>query len=1226
MPGSDGISTRISVLGDKEYKKALQDIGRRLTVLNTEMAATDSAFDGQAKSMEAMQAKAGNLQSVYETHAQKVKLIAEQLNKAKAEYGENSKQADNLQIALNRAVSAMNKAGNEIKKNDQAMAELSATTEQTGDSTEDMADAAEEAGKAMDTQAKSADDAESKISRLRDAMAAVGGIAGGALKASLKIAAGAIMALGTSAIAGGKALNALGTDFQQATNQLSAQTSATGAQLESLGAIAQEIWQDNFGENIADVNDALATTKVNTGLLGEELKTATKNGYLLRDTFGMEIAESSRTATALMKNFGISAEDAYNLIAVGAQNGANRNGDLLDVLSEYSPMFAGLGLSSDQFISTLIAGAESGAFSIDKVADAVKEFSIRAVDGSDTTKQAFKDLGLNAKQLSADFAAGGPAAQEAFSQVVAALNGVEDPLKRSQIAVSLFGTQFEDLGPGVLSVLGNISSAAAGGADALGQINAVRYDDAQTALEGLKRNIQAQFLPLAQEVSTRITETLNGISAALADGFQPEDIYTIGNDIASNLFAGINSLGTLISDNAATFSAFAGQIVGLIAQALPGLVDAIFPAAEGLLQAVLDGIVSNAEPIGAMAGELIGKIVGFLIENAPGMIDAAGDIITGLVDGLLSGDTLAKLVPAAIEMIAKLAASLVENAGELLAKAPEIIGQLIEGFQNTDWSGIANDLISGLSSGISTAASALKDSLMAPFDSVITWVKELFGIASPSTVMEGIGDFILQGLSAGLSAGVEAVLTTVGEVFGRIWDAIKSFFGFGDESQESQDAKQAGTDLMTGMKQGVEGSEADLEQAVRNAAQTALTTIKTELGIEGESSTKTKAMGEALVSSIGEGLSGASEEDFSPAASQILGAVQSAINSAFGVHGTGFLGTGGNTASVFIGLGESVCKAIADGISANNSNTDAVKQAITGVANAAYEAAVAEMATGLTGGTDTVNAAVDAVASAALEAAGALLNAESGEPIGLEWAGGIAGGVRAAAPDLTSAGMETAALASDAASVILSQSAGSEIGGAFAGAISQGITGQNAAVSASARELGTSALSALREAVGEGGSKFKAIGTAIATGVARGIDDGSSKITQAAREAARKAYDAAKRELGIASPSKRMMQIGLNYAEGFARGIESGVVRLARSAQALSDSAALAAAQAGTYGAPGPSSGLNYRAMGEEIAAALNRSSARIEVTQNIYAKDTSYAGQQREAARNMQLFARALG
>ena len=53
--------------------------------------------------MEALQDKAAALEKIYKAQAEKVKLIAEQLNKAKAQYGDNSKQADNLRIALNRA-------------------------------------------------------------------------------------------------------------------------------------------------------------------------------------------------------------------------------------------------------------------------------------------------------------------------------------------------------------------------------------------------------------------------------------------------------------------------------------------------------------------------------------------------------------------------------------------------------------------------------------------------------------------------------------------------------------------------------------------------------------------------------------------------------------------------------------------------------------------------------------------------------------------------------------------------------------------------------------------------------------------------------------------------------------------------------------------------------------------------------------------------------------------
>ena len=97
-------------------------------------------------------------------------------------------------------------------------------------------------------------------------------------------------------------------------------------------------------------------------------------------------------------------------------------------------------MSADEFLTSLVNGADAGVFSIDKVGDAVKEFNIRAKDGSDSTIEAFTSLGLNAEETMAKFAAGGDEAKEAFFQVVAALEGMEDPMAKNTAAVALFGT------------------------------------------------------------------------------------------------------------------------------------------------------------------------------------------------------------------------------------------------------------------------------------------------------------------------------------------------------------------------------------------------------------------------------------------------------------------------------------------------------------------------------------------------------------------------------------------------------------------------------------------------------------------------------------------------------------------------------------------------------------------------------------------------------------------
>ena len=104
--------------------------------------------------------------------------------------------------------------------------------------------------------------------------------------------------------------------------------------------------------------------------------------------------------------------------------------------------------------------------------------------------------------------------------------------------------------------------------------------------------------------------------------------------------------------------------------------------------------------------------------------------------------------------------------------------------------------------------------------------------------------------------------------------------------------------------------------------------------------------------------------------------------------------------------------------------------------------------------------------------------------------------------------------------------------------------------------LETNVKNVLNELMG----KFKEVGTNIATGIANGISDAAGKIADAARTAASNAYEAAKKFLGIASPSKLMRdQIGLNFSKGMASGILSGIPEVASAAR---DTAAVGAATA----------------------------------------------------------------
>lgn len=336
-------------------------------------------------------------------------------------------------------------------------------------------------------------------------------------KVSTVMTAG-LAAMGTGAIAATKYLTDLGGEWQTATNQVAAATGAAGAELENLRDVMENVYADNFGEDVADVADAVALVNRNMANLDQNgLTAATEGALALRDAFEYDVEESTRAAEAIRKNFGASAEDAFSLIAAGAQNGLDYSGELIDTINEYSSQFAKLGFDADGMFNILQAGADGTAWNLDKVGDAIKEFSIRAIDGSDTTVEAFTSLGYNAEELMATFAAGGEGANDAFFDVLDTLMAIDDQVERDALGVALFGTQWEDLGVEAMEAMANASQAAYDTGDALEQINQVKYNDLDSAIQGIGRQIEVALLPAADAMYQSLMSNMPEISAAIEE-------------------------------------------------------------------------------------------------------------------------------------------------------------------------------------------------------------------------------------------------------------------------------------------------------------------------------------------------------------------------------------------------------------------------------------------------------------------------------------------------------------------------------------------------------------------------------------------------------------------------------------------------------------------------------------------------------------------------------------
>ena len=367
-------------------------------------------------------------------------------------------------------------------------------------------------------------------------------------KVSTTMTAG-LAAMGTGAIAATKYLADLGGEWQTATNQVAASTGAAGKELEGLRDVMEDVYAAKYGDSVADVGDAVAMVNRNMANLDQNgLTAATEGALALRDAFEYDVAESTRAAEAIRKNFGSSAEEAFSLIAAGAQNGLDYSGELIDTINEYSSQFAKLGFDADGMFNILQAGADGTAWNLDKVGDAIKEFSIRAIDGSDSTVEAFTSLGYNAENIMATFAAGGEGANDAFFDVLDTLMAVDDQVERDALGVALFGTQWEDLGVEAMEAMANASQAAYDTGDALEQINQVKYNDLDSAIQGIGRQIEVALLPAADAMYQSLMSNMPEISAAI------EEVSPVVAEIAED------------------FADWAG---GAISEGLPVLVDGI---------------------------------------------------------------------------------------------------------------------------------------------------------------------------------------------------------------------------------------------------------------------------------------------------------------------------------------------------------------------------------------------------------------------------------------------------------------------------------------------------------------------------------------------------------------------------------------------------------------------------------------------------------------------------
>ena len=340
--------------------------------------------------------------------------------------------------------------------------------------------------------------------------------------------AGAVIGAG-AAIAGGIILGIKqGLAIEAERDLFSAKTGFDEATSARFGRAAGEAYANAWGTSIADNLDtarvALEQGLINRDSIERDVEAVIASLSGISQIMEADIPTAARAAGQLIKTgLAGNAQQAFDVLVAGYQNGADASQDLLDTLVEYPTHFRDLGLSAQDAVGLLAQGLKGGAFNADKVADSLKELTIRVKDlGDKNAGEALKKIGLGHEDMARKFAEGGPAAREGLQQILNGLRGVEDPAARAQLAVALFGTQAEDMAGALASL--DLSTAAQqlggieGAAGAADRALATMSDNTSTKIESAKRNIEV---------------AMDGIKGALAEAFGDE-ISGVADWVARN--------------------------------------------------------------------------------------------------------------------------------------------------------------------------------------------------------------------------------------------------------------------------------------------------------------------------------------------------------------------------------------------------------------------------------------------------------------------------------------------------------------------------------------------------------------------------------------------------------------------------------------------------------------------------------------------------------------------
>lgn len=682
-----------------------------------------------------------------------------------------------------------------------------------------------------------------------------------------------------------------------------------------------------------------------------------------------------------------------------------------------------------------------------------------------------------------------------------------------------------------------------------------------------------------QERQALITKTLNGLYSDAAEKYRE-----VNGDIidAQKATASLNSA-------MAELGAIAEPIVTKLKQLAAELLQQITPFVE-LIGNGLVGALTGAEGAAQQFTDGLLGMVTFAIqkltEMLPTFINFAFQMIANIATGI--AQALPTLVPSLVQLVADIVQVLIDNIPLLIDAALQLVTGLAQGIINAIPVLVAalptliTSLIDGLLSSIPQIIQAGIDLLT----SLITALPEIIAtiVAAIPEIINGIITALLENIPLIIQAGIDllvALIQALPQIITTIVQAIPQIISgiVNALVQNIPQIIQAGVQLFVALVRNLPTIIAEIVKAVPQIVSGIVSAFGSLVG-------EMVKAGANLLHGLWEGISSAAGwlwEKVSGWASSLV----DGIKNFFGIHSpsTVFAEIGTNMGEgVGVGFGESM-----NGVSAD------MTAAMGGAGQLTAAEAVRAVNDGIIANIEGLSGAVNAIVERVIS--GLTAQAQRLNQAGQGFDRHISSGMITAIPQITA---KIPQITQSILTAFNAQNqkfieAGVTIDKNIASGMVQGIP----QITSKVAQIVQPILTELRSFV----SEFTEAGEDMVRGIWQGFQNMSGWLESRVRAMMREIVAAVEDEMQIASPSKVFAGIGAYMAQGLGEGFGREMRGVEKSIRKATDNAVP------DNDDPRPRKG--------------GRPETRFEVVQNIYANETSYAQQQREAARQFRMIAR---